>query len=119
MKTLYVIAIGIVNILTGKTMYDWSIYQTVGDHTGTVTLTRSGSLLYGAGPAGEIGEDIELRGNDSQRLLGKDKIVDHSKCTKDEVLVMLKRNGYDYYPLRPFQARAKSNRKLKTSYSIK
>lgn len=30
-----------------------------------------------------------------------------------------KRNGYDYYPLRPFQARDKRNRKLKTSYSVK
>jgi hypothetical protein len=34
-------------------------------------------------------------------------------------MVMLKNNGYDYYPLKAFTARAKGNRKLKTSYSVK
>ena len=85
-KVLYVLSIGIVNILTGKTMYDWSIYDHVGGHVPTVSLTRNGSLLYGGG--GEIGADIELRGNDSQRLLGKDQIVDNCPSTKDEVLAM-------------------------------
>jgi hypothetical protein len=117
MKILYVLSIGIINILTGKTMYDWSIYDHVADHVSSVSLTRNGSLLLGGG--GEIGDEIELRGNDSQRLLGRDKIVDNCKCTKDEVLAMLKKNGYDYYPLRAFKARAKDNRKLKTSYSVK
>jgi hypothetical protein len=116
-KVLYVLSIGIVNILTGKTMYDWSIYDHVGGHVPTVSLTRNGSLLYGGG--GEIGADIELRGNDSQRLLGKDQIVDNCPSTKDEVLAMLKKHGYDYYPIKAFRKRAGGNRKLKTSYSVK
>jgi hypothetical protein len=117
MNKLYVLAIGVVNIPTGKTMYDWSIYDHPAGHTPTVSLTNQNSLLYGGG--GEIGEEVELRGNDSQRLLGKHKIVDNCKCTKEELMAMLKKHGYDYYPLRPFAARAKSNRKLKTSYSVK
>jgi len=32
---------------------------------------------------------------------------------------MLKKHGYDYTPLRPFQKRTSGNRKLKTSYSVK
>jgi len=117
MKILYVLSIGVVNILTGKTMYDWGIYDHVTDHIGQISLTRNGSLLLGGG--GEVGEEIELRGNDSQRLLGRDKIVANCNCTKDEVLAMLKANGYDYYPIKAFHSRAKGNRKLKTSYSVK
>lgn len=118
MNKLFVLAIGVVNILTGKTMYDWSIYDHPSGHVGTASLTNQSSLLFGSGGL-PIGEEFELRGNDTQRLLGKHKIVDTCPCTKDEVLAMLKKHGYDYYPLKAFRARAKGNRKLKTSYSIK
>ena len=120
-KTLYVLSIGIINIPTGKTMHDWSIYEWAENfpqYPVYVSLTRGGSLLYGAS-ALENGTELELRGNDSQRLLGKDIVVDSSICKKDDVLTMLKRNGYDYYPIRPFAKRPANNNKLKTSYSIK
>jgi len=118
MNKLFVLSIGVVNILTGKTMYDWSIYDHPSGHIGEVALTNQSSLLYGAGGL-KVGEEFELRSNDSQRLLGNHRIVDVCPCTKDDLLAMLKKNGYDYYPIKAFRARAKGNRKLKTSYSIK
>ena len=118
MNKLFVLAIGVVNILTGKTMYDWSIYDTPAGHVGSVALTDQRSLLFGGGDL-PIGEEYELRGNDSQRLLGKHKVVDTCPAEKEAVLAMLKKHGYDYYPIKAFRARAKGNRKLKTSYSIK
>ena len=118
-KVLYVLSIGVVNILSGKTMYDWSIYDhPTPEHTPNMYLTDRGSLLYSSGGI-EVGDEIELRGNDSQRLLGHCKVVDVSRSVKEELLVMLKRNNYDYYPLRAFQSRPRGNRKLMTSYSVK
>lgn len=117
MTTLFVLSIGVVNIPTGKTMYDWSIYDHPEGFTPMISLTSQGSLLYGG--VGKIGEEVEFRGNDSRRLLGKTKIVDECKCTKEELMSMLKKHGYDYYPLRPFAPRPKGNRTLRTSYSVK
>lgn len=116
----FVLAIGVLNILTGKTMYDWSIY----DYPEGEVYLMGHSLLYGAPNGLQIGDDLELRGNDTGRLLRANGMVstvvrDVAKCNKEDVLAMLKRNGYDYYPLRAFQPRSKSNRKLMTSYSIK
>ena len=116
MKVLHVLPIGIINITTGKTMYEWSIYDWP---ECAVYLTSRGSLLYCQPGTFEIGDEIELRGNDSDRFLHKDSIVDFSICKKEEVLVMLKRNDYDYYPIKAFKARASNNRKLRTSYSVK
>lgn len=121
METLYVISIGVVNITTGKTMHGWSIYENhekQSEYKAYVSLTQNGSLLYGSGPL-EIGKKLELRGNDSKRLLGSDTVIDSSESNMEDVLVMLKRNNYDYYPIKAFKARAKNNLKLKTSYSIK
>jgi len=116
MTTLHVLSIGIVNILSGKTMYGWSIYDHVDGHVPRIALTKSGSLLYGGC---EPGTKVELRGNDTQRLLKKTEVIDECACTKEELLAMLKKHGYDYYPIRAFSARLKDNRKLITSYSVK
>jgi hypothetical protein len=118
MITTYVLSIGVLNITTGKTHFDWSVYETW-DSSMTAYLTRKGSLLFAAGETFNIGDQVELRGNDTQRKLATDSIVDKAPCVKEALLVMLKNNGYDYYPLRAFAARAKGNRKLKTSYSVK
>jgi hypothetical protein len=111
---LFVLSIGVINILTGKTQYDWSIYE---QPNGFVSLTSQGFLLFGAGPL-ETGSEYSMKNNDSHRSCGAGKIVDSAPCETEAVLSMLKKNGYDYYPLRPFAKRS-SSRKLKTSYSIK
>ena len=118
MTTAYVLSIGVLNIQSGRTQFDWSIYETWGPSV-KAYLTNTGSLLFGAGETFSIGDEVELRGNDSQRKLHSCKVVDESPCTKDELLVMLKRNRYDYYPIRAFRPRAEGNRKLGTSYSVK
>ena len=118
--TAYVLGIGVINILSGKTCYDWSIYD---QPDAKVFLTNQSTLLFGAPYTFDgLGDDftITYRGNDTQRKLAERiRIVDSSFCVKEEVLAMLKKNGYDYYPIRAFRARAKNNRQLKTSHSIK
>lgn len=110
----YVIPIGTINIGTGKTMYDWSIY----DHPNSEVALAQGSLLFGA-PGLKIGDVFDLVDNDSQRSLRNSvKIQDIAKCKKEDVLAMLKKNGYDYYPARPFQKKSNTN-KLNVSYSLK
>jgi len=114
--TAAVLSIGIINILTGKTQYDWSIYQ---NDRSTVSLTNDSTLLYSSPGTFEIGDSVLLRNNDTNRKVGGPvEIVAIMNCDKESVLSTLKEHGYDYYPLRPFQKR-KLNRKLKTSYSIK
>lgn len=117
MKKVSVISVGLVNMTTGKTMYDWSIYESEGLFE---FLTTGGYLLFGREDSFNIGDSVDLIGNDSNRRLGKkDDIVAISKATKEDLLKMLKENGYDYYPIKAFRARAKNNRKLNTSYSVK
>ena len=112
-----VLSIGVLNINTGKGQYDWTIYD---QPKSCVFLTDHGFLLLAQPTTFEIGDTVRLRGNDSRRLI-KDNvgIKDVSVCVKEEVLAMLKKNGYDYYPIMAFKARPKGNRKLGTSYSIK
>ena len=118
MTTSYVLSVGIVNMQTGKTQYDWSIYETWGSKMKAYLTDRS-SLLFCVDGTFSIGEEVELRGNDSQRRLHSCKVIDESPCTKDELLTMLKKNHYDYYPIKAFRSRAEGNRKLGTSYSVK
>lgn len=110
----WVIPIGTINIGTGKTMYDWSIY----DHPNSEVALAQGSLLFGASGL-KIGDVFDLVDNDSQRSLRNSvKIQDIAKCKKEDVLAMLKKNGYDYYPARPFQKKS-NTKKLNVSYSLK
>lgn len=117
MKKVFVLSVGIVNMTTGKTMYDWSIYENPGTYA---FLTTGGYLLFGVENSLQIGDNVDLIGNDSNRRLSKKhQIVAISKATQEDLLKMLKENDYDYYPIKAFRKRASSNRKLSTSYSIK
>lgn len=112
-----VLAIGIVNILSGKTKYDWDIY-TNNSGGGVTYLTNQGFLIISSGNV-DLPEIFDLINNDSRRLLHSGvSIIDSCGTTKDEVLKMLNHNGYDYYPIKAFQKR-KSSKKLKTSYTLK
>jgi hypothetical protein len=118
MITLPVISVGVVNIPTGKTQYDWSIYENKGLFA---YLTDGGHLLFGAEGSLKIGDEYDLIGNDSGRRLSKTgSIVSICSCeNKDEFIQWLKSFRYDYSPIRAFKSRSVSNRKLTTSYVLK
>lgn len=114
MNIVPVLPIGIVKPESGKTMYDWNMY----DSKAYITLAR-GFLLYHANANDfTIGESIELRGNDSNRKLKTTTIIDQSPANREAVLEMLLNNEYDYYPTRAFKKK-RYPRKLTTSYSVK
>jgi len=114
MNKVMVLPIGVVKPLTGETMYDWNLY----DKPGHITLAN-GFLLYHSRPSDfTIGETVELRGNDNDRKLKVAKIIDQSPANSEDVLKMLLKNGYDYYPARAFKKK-RFDRKLLTSYSVK
>lgn len=115
---LPVLSVGVVNITTGKTQYDWSIYENKGLFA---FLTNSGYLLFGREGSLEIGEKYDLIGNDSQRRLSKTgEIISFKSCeNKDELINWLKSFNYDYTPIRAFSKRNSLSKKLTTSYSLK
>ena len=115
--TASVISVGIINMTNGKTAHGWSIYENKGLYA---FLTSGNYLLLATKDSFKVGDEVELIGNDSgRRLSKKHKIVDISECIKDELLKMLKSNGFDYSPLRAFKARPAGNKKLQTSFSVK
>lgn len=110
-----VIAVGVVNIPSGITAHKWSIYENKGLHA----FLCHDYLLFGTPTSLDIGDDVELISNDTNRRLGKTDIVkDSAPCVKEELLAMLLKHGFDYYPARAFQKK-RFNNKLRTSYSIK
>ena len=119
MTTAFVLPVGTVNILTGATCYDWTIYDEHWKGSTWAFLTDSRFLMFSSREDSfQIGEEVTLRGNDTQRLLKKVKIKDVCAVDKDTLLAMLLKNEYDYYPARAFKKKRFSN-KLQTSYSIK
>lgn len=114
MKNVMVIAIGLVKPNTGETGHGWNMY----DQGGCVTLAGNFLLYHARKEDFEIGEDIELRGNDSNRKLKNTRVVDQAPADRESVLEMLLRNQYDYYPTRAFKKK-RFPRKLTTSYSVK
>lgn len=118
--TAYVLSIGVINITTGKTSHEWDIYDA--RFNAMVYLTDGNFLFYSAPGTFTVGDEVQMVGNDSGRLAGNRsgyKIVDYAPCVKEEVLPMLKRNSFDYYPIQAYRARPKGNKKLGTSYSVK
>lgn len=111
-----VIGVGVVNMTTGFTQHDWSIYENTGLHA---FLTDNSFLMFGTKDTFEKGDNVVLHGNDSGRKLASTTIIDSAPCEKDTLLAMLKSHRYDYSPIKAFRSRAKDNRKLKTSYSVK
>ncbi|HHX70457.1 MAG TPA: hypothetical protein GX708_20685 [Gallicola sp.] len=110
--TAAVLSIGKVNIQTGKTKYDWSVY----DSSATIYYA-GGMLLYGSSQL-KIGDRLTLRNNDSNRLITHCEIIDSAPANKEAVIEMLLKHKYDYRPARPFKKKEFS-KKLQTSYSIK
>lgn len=119
MEELFVLSIGVVNPNTGKTMYEWGIYDDFWKNGMSASLTTGGHLLFSAGKGFDAGEEFALRSNDSRRFLKLVDVIDSCQVSKESLLDMLKRNGYDYTPLRPFAKRAPGNKKLSTSYVLK
>jgi hypothetical protein len=118
MKTLPVISIGVVNIPSGMTQYDWSIYENIGLFA---FLTDSGYLIFGAEGSLKVGDEYDLVGNDSRRRLSRNgSIISICSCEDKVVFTQwLKSHKYDYTPIRAFKSRSASNRKLTTSYVLK
>ena len=119
MKKAMVLAIGIVKPDSGMTGHGWSMYDSIEcGHVGTVTLANSFLIYHANTDDFTVGENIELIGNDSGRKLKTAVIRDQAPATRDAVLQMLLKNGYDCYPAKAFRAK-RFKAKLSTSYSVK
>ena len=114
--TAAALSIGVVNMTTGKTQYDWSIYE---DDKAGVFLTSGGYLLFASPGSFEIGDSVLLRNNDTNRKLQDARtIIGIAKSDYESVMTMLEEHGWDYRPIRAFKKR-KNKSRLSTSYSIK
>ncbi len=110
-----VLSVGVINIPSGKTKWDWNIY----DSKMQAFLTSSRFLLLAEKDTFSVGDDFKLFDNDSSRSLGKSgKIIDSSPCEKEALIEMLYKNGYDYKPSRAW-TKKEMKKKLDTSYSVK
>ena len=118
MKKAMVLAIGVVKPESGMTEHGWSMYDAPAGHVATVTLAGRFLIYHSSADDFTVGETIELRGNDTDRKLKTAIIRDQAPATRDAVLQMLLKNGYDYYPARAFKKKRFSS-KLSTSYSVK
>lgn len=120
MKEAFVLSVGVINPNTGTTMYDWGIYDEFWSNGSmSATLVSGGHLIFGAGKGQEPSTGLVLRGNDTGRLLKTVTVVDSCILSKENLLQMLKKNGYDYTPIRAFTKRPAGNRKLGISYVFK
>jgi len=118
MKKAMVLAIGVVKPESGVTEHGWSMYDGVGGHTATVTLANGFLIYHSSADDFTVGETIELRGNDTDRKLKTATVRDQAPATREDVLQMLLKNGYDYYPAKAFRKK-RFSAKLSTSYSVK
>lgn len=118
--TAHVLSIGVANPWTGSTGYDWNLYDSEWNNKMYAFLTNRRCILFSANKNSfKIGDDVLLRGNDTQRKMFSVKIIDVSKVNKEELNAMLKKHGFDYTPLRPFAKRTNNTQRLQTSYSVK
>lgn len=119
MRQVAVLPIGVANPNTGATMYEWGIYDEFWNNSMHAFLCSGNFLIFSAGENDfEVGENIELRGNDTGRKLKTCQILDKSIVNRDSLLAMLLKNEFDYYPARAFKKK-RFSRKLMTSYSVK
>jgi hypothetical protein len=119
MENVSVLSLGVININTGNTKYDFSIYENNTSGDGITYLTNQGFLLISAGNV-RFDEVFNLRNDQTLRTITRGvTIVDSCKTNREEVLAMLKKHGYDYYPTKAFKAKSKNNKKLTTSYTLK
>lgn len=121
-KTVFALSIGVVNIQSGKTQYDWSIYDGTEKYPAVETKELyhcTGSfLLMGAKGSLQEGDSIVIRHNDTHRKLKDAKVTKVLTCDKDTLVNELLELEYDYQVVRAFRKKQFS-KKLGTSYSIK
>ena len=116
-KTAFVLSIGNANPNTGTTQYDWNLYDSWNNNM--YAFFCNGYFIFSSSKDDfEIGETIVLRGNDNQRKVKTAQVVDVCLVNRDEMLAMLLKHEYDYYPSRAFKKK-RFSRKLITSYSVK
>ena len=113
-----VISIGQVKMTTGATMHGWSIYKGDSDPLAEIALTTQGRLLYSAPGTFKIGDDLQLRDSDSNRLKAEVVVVDICTNEKETILEMLYKHEYDYYKKGAFK-KLRWSRKLVTSFAVK
>ena len=114
-----VLPIGVVKPESGVTEHGWSMYDGVGGHTATVTLANGFLIYHSSADDFTVGETIELRiYGPTNRKLKTATVRDQAPATREDVLQMLLKNGYDYYPAKAFQKK-RFSAKLSTSYSVK
>lgn len=118
MEKLYVLSLGVVNPNSGKTIYDWNIFDEWKSGM-TASLATGGHLIFGAGQGLETGSEYILENDQTRRKIKSVRILDSCQLAKENLLTMLKKNNYDYTPLRPFAKRQPGNKKLSTSYVLK
>ena len=113
-----VMSVGVINIQSGKTSYDWSIYENKGLEA---YLTNGGFLILGAKGSFKVNDIYDLVNDQSRRSLSKNgRILDLKPFdNKDEFISWLKSHNYDYTPIKAFRKRASNNKKLLTSYVLK
>jgi len=117
-KTAFVLSIGNANPNTGKTQYDWNLYDEFWNNKMWAFLCN-GFFIFSANEDDfSINEEVILRNNDGQRKIKSAKIIDKCIVNRDTMLEMLLKNKYDYYPVRAFKKK-RFDRKLITSYSVK
>jgi hypothetical protein len=119
--TAYALGIGKVNLNTGVTGHGWNIYDN-GWGKGMEVYYTGSHLIFSTEGSFKKGDDVTLRHNDTSRKLKEVFIVDVCKCEKDEILKMLKKDDWDFYPKRPFAKKspgARDNSRFGISYSIK
>lgn len=111
-----VIPIGVPSFTTGKTKFGWSIYDNGG---GYIFLTTGSYVLYAANLDVKPSDTLEIYNNDSGRLIASSlSIIDSAPAKRENVLQMLKKNGYDYYPVAPYQPKRRT-RDIRGGMSIK
>jgi len=115
MKEVHVLSIGVINIQTGKTQYDWSVYE---QKEARLFLCSGGFFLYGVKDSLNIGDKLILRNNDSNRKIKETTVIAIMPTNKDAIIKELLDYNYDYRQLRAFSKKRFKN-KLNTSYSIK
>lgn len=118
--TAHVISVGKVNPNVGVTDFGWKIYETW--PKGMEAYYFGWGYLFGTKGSLKVGDNVILRGNDSGRKLKNVKIIDVCPVDRDKMLEMTKKNGWDFYPKKPFAKKAagmQNNTRFGVSYSIK
>jgi len=114
--TAHVISVGMIKPHTGVNGHGWNMYDKL--QKGLWFYLGGDIPLLATKGTFKKGDKVVLRGNDSRRKLGWVEITDMAPVTEKEVLEMLLRNQFDYYPAKAFKKK-RFKRKLRTGFSVK